>query len=224
MTRSFIGPQNQPENFRDGNAENRSCDETVRMTGWWPILTGRDWKLRSALASARRFPQARRQRQPSKAMYKIIGGDGKEYGPVAAEQLRQWLAQGRVNGQTKARLDGATDWQPLSSIAEFAGACTPPPVLPPPRQGGDSLNKVIPYRNVPALVGYYCGVFSLIPFLGVILGLAGLALGIIGLRVARQNPAAGGKVHAWVGIILGGLCGFGYLALVAWMVAAASHH
>jgi hypothetical protein len=156
-------------------------------------------------------------------MYKIIGGDGKEYGPVATEQLRQWLAQGRVNGQTRARLEGATDWQPLSSIAEFAGACAPPPVLRPP-PGGDPISKIIPYRNVPALVGYYCGVFSLIPFLGIILGLAGLTLGVIGLRVARQNPAAHGKVHAWVGIILGGLCGFGYLALVVWMVSAASGH
>lgn len=156
-------------------------------------------------------------------MYKIIGGDGKEYGPVATEQLRQWLAQGRVNGQTKIRPEGANEWQSLSSMAEFAGTCAPPPVLPPPR-GGDSISKLIPYRNVPALAGYYCGVFSLIPFLGIILGLVGFVLGIIGLRVARQNPAAGGKVHAWVGIILGGLCGFGYLALVVWLVSAGSRH
>ena len=33
-------------------------------------------------------------------MYKIIGADQKEYGPVTAEQLRQWIAEGRVNGQT----------------------------------------------------------------------------------------------------------------------------
>jgi hypothetical protein len=30
------------------------------------------------------------------AIYKIIGQDGKEYGPVTAEQLRQWIAEGRV--------------------------------------------------------------------------------------------------------------------------------
>ena len=29
-------------------------------------------------------------------MYKIIGGDQKEYGPVTAEQLRLWVTEGRV--------------------------------------------------------------------------------------------------------------------------------
>ena len=29
-------------------------------------------------------------------MYKIIGQDGKEYGPITAEQLRQWISENRV--------------------------------------------------------------------------------------------------------------------------------
>ena len=29
-------------------------------------------------------------------MYKIIGGDQKEYGPIGAEQIRQWIAEGRT--------------------------------------------------------------------------------------------------------------------------------
>ena len=33
-------------------------------------------------------------------MYKIIGGDQKEYGPVTADQLRAWITEGRVNGLT----------------------------------------------------------------------------------------------------------------------------
>jgi hypothetical protein len=53
-------------------------------------------------------------------MYKIIGADGKEYGPITAEQVRQWVAEGRANANTQARLDGATDWQPLSAFPEFA--------------------------------------------------------------------------------------------------------
>jgi len=82
-------------------------------------------------------------------------------------------------------------------------------------------NTLIPYRNVPALVGYYLAVFSLIPFLGIALGLAGFVLGIIGLRYAQVHPEARGKAHALVGIILGGLCGFGYLALLILAIAAA---
>ena len=34
-------------------------------------------------------------------MYKIIGADGKEYGPISAEQLRQWLNEDR-DGQRGA--------------------------------------------------------------------------------------------------------------------------
>jgi len=58
-------------------------------------------------------------------MYKIIGADGKEYGPVSAEQLRQWLNEGRVNQQTRVLAEGVTDWQKLGEIAEFAASATP---------------------------------------------------------------------------------------------------
>ena len=32
----------------------------------------------------------------SQSMYKILGADQKEYGPVTAEELRIWIAQGRA--------------------------------------------------------------------------------------------------------------------------------
>jgi hypothetical protein len=53
-------------------------------------------------------------------MYRIIGGDGKEYGPVSAEVLRQWLAERRVNGQTRTRLDSASEWKVLNDFPELA--------------------------------------------------------------------------------------------------------
>lgn len=53
--------------------------------------------------------------------YKIIGGDQKEYGPISAEQLRQWVAEGRANAQTLAQSEGSAEWKPLSSFIEFAG-------------------------------------------------------------------------------------------------------
>ena len=55
-------------------------------------------------------------------MYKIIGADQKEYGPVPAEQVRKWIAEGRANAQTRARAEQSDDWKPLSDIPEFAGA------------------------------------------------------------------------------------------------------
>ena len=51
--------------------------------------------------------------------YRIIGADGKQYGPVTTEQLREWIAAGRANGQTLAQPEGATDWRPLGTLAEF---------------------------------------------------------------------------------------------------------
>lgn len=55
-------------------------------------------------------------------MYKVIGADGSEYGPVSADQLRQWIAEGRANAQTKVQPEGSTEWTSLGTLAEFADA------------------------------------------------------------------------------------------------------
>ncbi len=62
-------------------------------------------------------------------MYKIIGADGRVYGPVSAEQLRQWMAEGRASFQTRVQKEGGTEWVLLGSLPEFADAST---VAPPP--------------------------------------------------------------------------------------------
>jgi hypothetical protein len=66
-------------------------------------------------------------------MFTIIGADGKEYGPVSADQVKGWVAAGRANGQTKARADGSADWRPLADYPEFTNlfAAAPPPAVPP---------------------------------------------------------------------------------------------
>jgi hypothetical protein len=68
-------------------------------------------------------------------MYRIIGADGKPYGPVTADQLRQWINEGRVSGRTQVQLEGAADWQPLAAVPEFAdvfaaGTGSTPPMTP----------------------------------------------------------------------------------------------
>ena len=70
---------------------------------------------------------------------------------------------------------------------------------------GDATGGIIPYKNMPALLAYYLGLASLIPCFGFFLGIASFVLGIIGLRKRAQNPAVKGSVHAWIGIVLGGL-------------------
>lgn len=63
-------------------------------------------------------------------MFIIIGADGKEYGPVATDKVRDWIAGGRANLQTRARRDGETEWKTLGDFQEFVVTAepTPPPV------------------------------------------------------------------------------------------------
>jgi hypothetical protein len=63
------------------------------------------------------------------ANYKLIGADLLEYGPVSAEQIRQWISDGRVNAETKLQPEGTTEWKPLAEVPEFAEA--PPTTAPP---------------------------------------------------------------------------------------------
>jgi TM2 domain-containing membrane protein YozV len=73
-------------------------------------------------------------------MYRIVGKDGQQYGPVTAEQVRGWIAENRADAQTLAQADGIQEWKPLSSFPEFAtdlkppqmSATTPPTITPPP--------------------------------------------------------------------------------------------
>lgn len=76
-------------------------------------------------------------------MYKIIGGDQKEYGTVSSEQLLGWIRDHRANAQTLVQKEGGP-WVPLGSLPEFsealgssgAGAAAGPgPVAPPPGGG-----------------------------------------------------------------------------------------
>ena len=55
-------------------------------------------------------------------MYKIIGGDQKEYGPATAEELRGWIAEGRLSRQSLVQAEGSNEWRPLGTIPEFTEA------------------------------------------------------------------------------------------------------
>ena len=64
--------------------------------------------------------------------YNFIGADGQKYGPVTAEQLRAWVAEGRANAQTLAQPEGSTEWKSLAQFGDFAptlAAAQVPPVI-----------------------------------------------------------------------------------------------
>ena len=67
-------------------------------------------------------------------MYKILGADGKEYGPVTVDQIRKWISEGRANRETMAQQPGDSAWKPLGQFSDFADLLGgPPPVagVPP---------------------------------------------------------------------------------------------
>ena len=53
--------------------------------------------------------------------YKIIGGDGVEYGPATLEELRSWIRDGRVAGMTQVWRSDVAAWSPAAGYAELGG-------------------------------------------------------------------------------------------------------
>ena len=97
----------------------------------------------------------------------------------------------------------------------------PPPSVGPAHPGqSDATGGVIPYKNSKSLASYYCGVFSLIPVLGLLLGVVAIVLGILGWRDYRRNPEIRGQVHCWVGMIIGSIVVLIHLLLIIAMVSA----
>jgi hypothetical protein len=101
-------------------------------------------------------------------MYKIIGANQVEYGPITADQLRQWIAEGRINAQTLIQPEGATDWKPLSQFPEFALSTSP---LPPQVIGAPALGEVGRAQALAAVNGPAIGliVTAALGFVGVLL-------------------------------------------------------
>jgi hypothetical protein len=91
-------------------------------------------------------------------MFKMIGGDGREYGPISPEQLRDWVLEQRANGQTLVQREGSTGWLPLASFPEFAEALKTawpeqPPLAPPPSPLPLASADDRPFRAAPIATG-----------------------------------------------------------------------
>jgi hypothetical protein len=72
------------------------------------------------------------------ANYFIIGGDGKQYGPITTDDLHRWIAEGRLNAQSLVKEETDTEWRALAAFPEFAaalGAQAPATIAPPTSAG-----------------------------------------------------------------------------------------
>src|SRR5688572_17135149 len=140
-------------------------------------------------------------------MYKVVGQDQREYGPVTREAILEWIAQGRANGETIAKFeDGA--WKPLRTFEEFKEALgarsegslgaspsqteAAPPVTtttvvasgpaPLPFSGVGSQRKT----NVAAVIGLVAPIVCCCcPYVGPVLG---VIFSLVGLSQIRANP------------------------------------
>jgi hypothetical protein len=137
-------------------------------------------------------------------MYKILGGDQKEYGPVTADQVRQWIAEQRADGRTQVMVEGGS-WQPLSSLPEFAealaaaGASPPPP--PAAGLGGGSAGpgEIRARVQGPAIGLIVTGGISLVLYL------FSLFAHLLGWTFAQPASTGNPEIDRVIGLFSGGV-------------------
>jgi hypothetical protein len=147
-------------------------------------------------------------------MYKIIGADGRQYGPVSAGQLRQWIAEGRVESRTPVFTAGAADWTFAGLLPEFAN-CFAPTTSPVVLSSGQP-----PKTNSYATAGLVCSILAWICCCGFPFNLLGLVFSLTALSQIRRHPevyegrglAIAGLVLSIVSLLLG-------LGMVLWSLA-----
>ncbi len=124
-------------------------------------------------------------------MYRVRGADQNVYGPIAAETVRQWIAEKRLNRDSQVCREGEEVWQPLGQVAEFAdalaggGATAATPAVPSLPVGGGAYQvsgvqrDLVQAQTKPAAI-------CLIVF-----GAVMLALGLVNLLTASLGLGKG---------------------------------
>ena len=134
-------------------------------------------------------------------MYKVIGSDGKEYGPISLEQLQQWRAEGRINARTRVLGPGSTEWKTAAELPEL-GLASPPGIpgssvsaLPPSLPAGEEKGL--------AIASFVLGILSMVCF-GFLAGIPAIICGHIARSRVRRSPAQyTGAGFALAGLIMG---------------------
>lgn len=147
----------------------------------------------------------------------VVLPDGQRFGPADEATLVRWSREGRVPASASIESPDGTRIRAVDHpwLGAIVGA--PPTVQGAVAQADvptSGIEILIPYRNSTALAAYYIGVFSLIPILGLLLGPLALTCGVFGLKAAAKDSSARGRVHAWVGIVLGTFVTLGHIGAI----------
>lgn len=156
-------------------------------------------------------------------MFKILGSDGKEYGPIDATVVREWIRERRANGKTRIQVEGHADWVELASLAEFAAdlaaASAPPPL--PPRMDATSASAAAASPPKTSRMAIASLVLGLIGFCGVT-AVIGMILGLVSLlKIGKSNGQLKGKGLAISGMILSSVMFVVFLGAAAAVVLPA---
>jgi len=144
-------------------------------------------------------------------MYKLIGTDGRMYGPVTGEQLRQWVADGRANAQTLVQPSGNSDWKALGEFPELhlppLPSDLPPPIRVAPRTNGFAVASL-----VLGAAGW--GLFCCGPVTWMI------SIIFASIALSQINHSAGSQTGRGLACAGLGLSLVGLLAVATWITAA----
>ena len=132
------------------------------------------------------------------SMYRIIGADGRQYGPVSGEQLRQWIAEGRANAQTQTFAEGAAEWKPLGALPEFASPFRA-------ASSADRSARRFPVRvrktNSYAMAGMIFGILAFFCCCKFLFGALGIIFSLVGLSQINRHP----ELYEGRGLAIAGL-------------------
>ena len=137
-------------------------------------------------------------------MYKIIGADGKEYGPISLEVLRQWIAEGRANGETRVLPEGSTDWKTIAEVPELKPVVA---AISAPASAPATISlPALPRNNSYAVAGLTLGILALTLGLcccyGFPFSIPGVICSTIALNQIKQDPTEQGRGLAIAGLVL----------------------
>lgn len=162
-------------------------------------------------------------------MYRIIGADGQQYGPIIVDDLRRWIIEGRANAQTQVLPEGSPEWKALGTLPEFASSFAyqqsgftqpggPPRITPVSNSHGRQTNSYALWGMILGILSVLCCVCCC---LNIPLGGLGLTFSLIGLSQVNENSDMyEGRGLAIAGIVLSAL---GLLIGVALMLSSAAN-
>jgi len=153
-------------------------------------------------------------------MYRVIGKDGREYGPIEREEIRRWIFEHRLIDTSLVKEEGSDVWVPIGKAPEFAeffggGSSASKATIPPSSSARFSEGKrgtlpICIFGFCLSIASFVFFLFCCFPFSLPPAGI-GFILSLLGLITVVRDPSHKGKMFAIIGIIISLLVIFGEL-------------